>query len=321
MSSISGEKECVPPCVKIRLLYTDSRTWEKTNFLQVLEGQVNGSGENVRPKTSGEATGHHPFRDGRPWRQLMKVPIFSDETLDRLLSRTLKIIQKRKGYRFSIDAIVLAHFCRLRKGDQVIDLGTGHAVVPLLLARSGLASRIVGVEIQTTLVDMARRNIAINNMEKKITLIHRDVRDLAGCLEEASFDVAITNPPYCPVQAGRLNPDPQKAVARHEIHGSLQDMVRAAARLLRPKGRFYLVYPASRTVDMLLTLRESHLEPKRMQVVHSRSEDRAKLILAEAIKGGRSELIVVSPLFVYDQAGGYTKDMKEIYTTFQKRRT
>ena len=249
----------------------------------------------------------------------MKVPIFPDETLDRLLSKTLKIIQKRKGYRYSIDAILLAHFCRLRRGDHVIDLGTGHAVVPLLLARRGLASRIVGVEIQATLMDIARRNVAINNMEEKITLMHRDVRDLSGSLDGASFDVAITNPPYRPVQTGRLNPDPQKAVARHEIHGSLQDMVRVAAFLLRPKGRFYLVYPASRTVDMVLTLRESELEPKRMQVVHSRSGDRAKLILAEAIKGGRRELTILNPLFVYDQAGRYTKEMKEIYTTLQRQ--
>ena len=248
-------------------------------------------------------------------RQSVEVPIFSDETLDRPLNGTLKIIQKRKGYRYSIDAILLTHFCRLREDDQVIDLGTGHAIIPVLLAAKGLASRIIGVEIQEELLNMARRNIAINRMEDRITLIHRDVRDLPTCLERSSFEVAVTNPPYRGIQKGRLNPDPQKAAARHEIHGSLRDMAQAAAVLLRPKGRFYVVYPASRTVDMLLTLRESGLEPKQLQVVHSRAGERARLVMAEAIKGGRREVKILTPLFVYDRGGQYTKDMEKVYTT------
>jgi tRNA1Val (adenine37-N6)-methyltransferase len=245
----------------------------------------------------------------------VEVPIFSDETLDSPLNGSLKIIQKRKGHRYSIDAILLAHFCRLRKGDHVIDLGTGHAIIPLLLAAEGLASRITGAEIQEELLNMARRNIAINNMEDRITLIHCDVRNFPTCLETSSFDVAITNPPYRGIQNGRLNPDPQKAAARHEIHGSLKDMAQAATVLLRPKGRFYVVYPASRTVDMLLTLRESGLEPKQLQVVHSRTGERARLIMAESIKGGRRALKILKPLFVYARGGRYTKDMEKIYAT------
>lgn len=247
----------------------------------------------------------------------MEVPIHPDETLDSLLNKKLKIIQKRKGYRYSIDAILLAHFCHLKKANEVIDFGTGNAIIPILLVTQSAAAQIVGVEIQAELIDMARRNIVINNMEGRIILIHRNVRDLPGCLDKASFDVAISNPPYRPVRTGRVNPHPQKALARHEILGSLRDMAQIASFLLRPMGRFYVIYPASRTVDMLLILRESDLEPKRIQNVHSNAKEDAKLVMAEGVKGGRRELRVLKPLFVYDLGGRYTKEMERIYSMFQ----
>jgi len=250
-------------------------------------------------------------------REDVEVPIHPDETLDSLLDRKLRIIQERKGYRFSIDAILLAQFCRLKKRDKVIDLGTGNAVIPVLLTTRGVAAHVVGVEIQGDLIEMARRNVVINNMQGRITLVHRDVRDLPDRLDKASFDVAITNPPYRPVEAGRINPHPQKALARHEIFGSLKDMVQVASFLLRPRGRFHVIYPASRTVDMLLVLRESDLEPKRIQVVHSNAKQDAKLVMAEAVKGGRRELRVLKPLFVNDIEGHSTEEMERIYATFE----
>lgn len=247
----------------------------------------------------------------------VEVPIHPDETLDSPLRKKLKIIQKRKGYRYSIDAILLAHFCHLQKGNQVIDLGTGNAIIPVLLAAHGVVGRIVGVEIQAELIDMARRNVVINHMEGRISLIHHDVRHLRDCLERASFDVAISNPPYRPVRTGKVNPQPQKALARHEILGSMKDMARAASFLLRPRGRFHVIYPASRAVDMLLTLRETDLEPKRVQVVHSNSKEDAKLVMAEAVKGGRRELRILKPLFVYDLEGRYTKEMERVFSMLQ----
>lgn len=247
----------------------------------------------------------------------LEVPIYTDETLNSLLSEKLKIIQKRKGYRYSIDAILLAHFCHLKRGNHVIDLGTGNAIIPILVATRGLPIQIVGVEIQEELMDMARRNVAINDLEGRISLIHRDVRDLPDCLDKASFDVAITNPPYRRVRSGRVNPDPQKALARHEILGSLKDMARVASFLLRPTGRFYAIYPASRMVDMLLILRESDLEPKRIQIVHSNAGEDAKLVMAEAVKGGRRELRVLKPLFVCDLEGRPSQEMEEFYAMLQ----
>lgn len=250
-------------------------------------------------------------------RRELDLPVHPDETLDTLLSKGLRIIQKRKGYRYSIDAILLAHFCHLKKGNRVIDLGTGNAIIPILLAARGLAGQIVGVEIQAELIDMARRNVVINEMQGRISLMQRDARDLPDCLDKASFDVAITNPPYRPVRNGRVNPHLQKALARHEILGSLEDMARVASFLLRPRGRFYVIYPTSRMVDMLLTLRKSDLESKQIQIVHSNATEDAKLVMAEAVKGGRRELRILRPLFVYDLEGRYTPEMEKIYTMLQ----
>ena len=250
-------------------------------------------------------------------RKELEVSIHGDETLDALVNTRLKIIQKKRGYRYSIDTILLAHFCKLKRGDRVIDLGTGNAVIPMLLATQSLAAQIVGVEIQAELIEMARRNVMINHMGGKIVLMHQDVRDLPKFLDKASFDVVISNPPYRPVGTGRVNPDRQSALARHEILGSLKDMVKVASFLLRVSGRFYVIYPSSRTVDMLLILRESNLEPKRIQIVHSNAKEDARLVMAEGVKGGRRELRVLKPLFVYDPDGRHTKEMEGIYSRLQ----
>ena len=248
----------------------------------------------------------------------MDVPIHPDETLDSPLNKKLKIIQKKKGYRYSIDAILLAHFCHLQKGDKVIDLGTGNAIIPILLATRRIADRIVGVEIQEELIDAARRNVAINKMEGQISVIHGDVRGLSGCLEGSSFNVTISNPPFRPTRTGRVSPDRQKALARHEILGSLEDMARISSFLLRPGGRFHIIYPTSRAVDMFVVLRSFGLEPKRVQFVHSNASEDAKLVLTEAVKGSRKELKILEPLFIYDLKGHHTAQMEEIYSTFHE---
>ncbi len=242
----------------------------------------------------------------------LDVPVKWDETLEDLSWENLKIIQKKKGYRYSMDSILLAHFCQLKNGNGVIDLGTGNAIIPLILARRNLTIQIVGVEIQVELIDMAHRNILINEMENRISLFHRDVRELTGHFEKATFDVAITNPPYRSIPSGRLNRRSQKALARHEILGSLTHMAQVASHLLRPTGRFYAVYPASRIVDLFNSLMGSDLEPKRVRMVHSNSREEAKLVMIEATKGGKRELRVMPPLFVYDLDGRYTADMEGI---------
>ncbi len=227
----------------------------------------------------------------------MSFSLREDETLDQLLSGELKIIQKKKGYRFSLDALLLTDFIRISPGDEVLDLGTGSGVIPLILAKKSPAKRIVGVEIQKDLAEMALRNVQLNALEERITILHRDLRELPGELPACSFDLVLSNPPYRASSSGRLNPDPEKAIARHELTCSLEELLKVASYLSKPKGRVALIYSAPRLVDLMTGLRKEKLEPKRLRMIHPDSEIKAKLILIEAIKEGKVELEVMGPLF------------------------
>ncbi len=222
-----------------------------------------------------------------------------DETLDTLREGRLKIIQKKHGYRFSVDALLLARFAGEGRTGRVADLGTGSAVIPLLLAAEKAARRIVGFEVQEELADMARRNVALNGFEDRIEIVHGDIKDLASPPLRESFDLVLSNPPYVPAGQGRLSDNPEKAVARHEVACSLEDVLRAAFHLVRTGGRVALVYPAERLPDLLVALRARGLEPKRLRMVHPRLGDPARLTLLEATKGGRPRLEILPPLVLF----------------------
>jgi tRNA1Val (adenine37-N6)-methyltransferase len=221
-----------------------------------------------------------------------------DETLDPFFDGSLQILQKKKGYRFSIDAILLSQFISLRKGEKAIDLGTGCGIVPLLLAKATNAHSFVGIEIQRELAELARRNVALNCLDEHITILFRDFKKLKGVFSPGAFDVVFSNPPYRKRLTGRVNPSPEKAIARHEIKGTLDDLIKMAAYLLPAKGRCYLIYSASRAVDLLFTLRRHKLEPKRLRFVHPKKEEDAKFILVESVKASGAELKVMGPLFL-----------------------
>ncbi len=226
--------------------------------------------------------------------------MFQDETLGHLLPGGAKILQKKRGYRFSIDSILLAHFVRLKEGQKIVDLGTGSGIIPIILATKVKSTEIWGVEIQEELAEMAKKNIEMNHLQGRVHIVKGDARDLADRMQSEAFDIVLTNPPYRKIRSGRLNPQREKAIARHEIKGSLSDMAKIAFRLLRPKASFYLVYPALRLVDLIAFLRETRLEPKRLRLVHPNVEKGAKLILLEAIKGGGPALEIHPPLFIHD---------------------
>jgi tRNA1Val (adenine37-N6)-methyltransferase len=221
-----------------------------------------------------------------------------DETLDSFFDGTLHVLQKKKGYRFSIDAILLSRFIRLRRDENAIDLGTGCAILPLLLSKTTKAHSLVGIEIQRELADLARRNVELNRLQDRITILHRDFKRLRGVFPPGSFRVVFSNPPYRKYLAGRINPSFEKAIARHEIKGTLTDLIRATAYLLPTKGRCYLIYPASRAIDLLAALRHQRLEPKRLQLVHPRKGEAAKFILVESVKDGGVELMIKEPLIL-----------------------
>ena len=228
----------------------------------------------------------------------------SDETLDTFFNGSLQILQKKKGYRFSVDAVLLSQFCRIRKSEKVIDLGTGCGVLPLLLSHTTKAHSFVGVEIQKELAELGKKNVILNHLEDRVLILQRDFRELKDAFPPESFDVVLSNPPYRKYRTGRVNPAMEKAIARHEIKGTLEDLLSIASYLLPPKGRCYLIFPALRTVDLLVVLRSQRLEPKRLQFVHPRLEEDAKFILSESIKDSGVELRVMDPLILQGDGSG-----------------
>ncbi len=222
----------------------------------------------------------------------------ADETLEPFFNGKLQIIQKKKGYRFSVDPVLLSQFVRIRKNERVIDLGAGCGILPLLLSRSTKARSFVGVEIQKGLTECAEKNVVLNHLEDRISILNQDFRELRSIFPSGSFDVALSNPPYREYRTGMINPSTEKAIARHEIKGKLEDVISIASYLLRPKGRCYLIFPALRTVDLFVSLRNGNLEPKRIQFVHPRMGEEAKFILIESVKASGVELEITNPLFL-----------------------
>lgn len=218
-----------------------------------------------------------------------------DETMDEFMGGRLRLIQPANGYRFSIDSVLLSEFVTTKEGDVAVDLGTGCGVMPLILLLTRSLRRAYGLEIQADLANKAVRNARINGCSRRMEIILGDIRHPP--LKPLSADVVLCNPPYRTKDSGRINPDPQRAIARHEILLSLDDILKTARILLRRKGRLAMIYPASRTVDILVRMRGLDLEPKRMRIIYPDEASEPKLVLVEAALGGRGGLKILPPLF------------------------
>jgi tRNA1Val (adenine37-N6)-methyltransferase len=236
----------------------------------------------------------------------------SDETLDTLFQGEIKLYQDCNGYRFSLDALLLADFLICHDGEQIADLGAGNGVIALILARLHPLLWITGVELQPKMVDRANRNIRMNACADKVTMRQADVRYLQETFAPGSFAAVVCNPPYRRVGSGRISPNAEKKIARHEITAGLVDFLRAGGYVLPIKGRMALIYPALRIVDLLQCMRNANLEPKRLRMVHSFADAEASLVLVEGVKGGRSGVKVLSPLFVYTEGNQYTSEVEGI---------
>ncbi len=239
-------------------------------------------------------------------------PFTTKESLDTLFRGKLAIIQSKGGYRFSVDAVLLASFVELRGREKIGDLGTGNGVIPLLLASLYPAVRVVGVEIQEPMVKRALRSVNLNRLKGRIEIVQGDVCSIEKIFSPRSFDSVVCNPPYRGPSSGRVNPDPERRVARHEIKGRLRDFLRGGSYLLSHRGRMALVYPAVRMLDLLQTMRQEGVEPKRLRLVHSFKGAPATLVLAEGIKGGRGGLKIMPPFVVYARRKVYTDEMRSI---------
>ena len=231
------------------------------------------------------------------------------ETLDTLIDGKLRILQSRAGYRFSLDALLLAHFVTIKRREQIVDLGTGNGVIPLVLAYLHPSATVTGVELQTAMVERARRNVELNERERQIRIIGGDVRAVKQLGAAASFDVVVCNPPYRKPGSGRISANDEKQIARHEMAGNLADFLGAGSFLLRTKGRLAIVYPAVRFIDLLAAMRQARIEPKRLRMVHSRPNVEASLVLAEGTKDGKSGVEVSAPLMIYRRGKQYTGEV------------
>lgn len=246
----------------------------------------------------------------------MKIPVMihAEETVDRILEGKLKCIQKQRGYRFSIDALLLAHFIRLKEGDHVLDLGTGGGIIPMILAKRWICGRIVGLDIQDDLIHRARRSAVLNQVADRVEFTLGDLRQIKTLFDVPSFDAVTFNPPYRQIHSGRRNPNVEKAIARHELKATLDDFLKAAAYVLKTKGRVFVVYPAARAVNLFSRMRTLRLEPKRMALVYSNPASEGQFVLVEGLKGGHEALKVLPPLFIYEEGGGYTQAMQGIFS-------
>ena len=235
------------------------------------------------------------------------------ERVDDLQRNGLKIIQNPKAFCFGMDAVLLSGFARVRDGGTVLDMGTGTGIIPILLEAKTGASHLTGLEIQADSADMARRSVALNGLEEKIDIVEGDIREAAGLFPAASFDVVTCNPPYMAGGHGLANPEAPKAIARHEVKCTFEDVASQAARLLKPGGNFYLVHRPFRLAEIMVTLSRYKLEPKRMQLVYPFVDKEPNMVLLEANRGGRSRMSVEKPLIVYREPGIYTDEIYDIY--------
>ncbi|MCP3951176.1 MAG: tRNA1(Val) (adenine(37)-N6)-methyltransferase [Desulfobacterales bacterium] len=231
-------------------------------------------------------------------------------TDDTFFGGRLTVRQPREGYRYSIDAVLLADFIRCKAGQTILDLGTGCGIIPLILAFRYPGLKIHGVEIQDKLARIAAENVCANNLTKRIHILNQDLKNLKMKQVPDQVQQVVCNPPYRRINSGRVNPHQEKAGARHEIFARLADFVDVAARMLQLSGSLTSIYPAPRLVDMVAHMRRANFEPKRLRMVHSKTSDPARLVLITGVKGGRpGGLEVEPPLVIYRADGDYTREV------------
>lgn len=234
-------------------------------------------------------------------------------TQEKLFGDTYIIRQPRTGYRYTIDSLLLAHFISPEPGQSLVDLGTGSGIIPILLLHRYPTLSVWGVEIQDRLADLAHQNIRDNGLEPSVTILHGDLTRPGDLPLPANLDWVVSNPPYTALPAGRLNPASEKAIARHEVHMTLEQLIRTAAEILTINGRFALIYPVSRLAELLGLLSRSGLAPRTLRMVHPLSRRPARRVLVEAVKGNETPVTLRPPLILQDPAGHPSDEVKRMF--------
>ncbi|MCI9082734.1 MAG: tRNA1(Val) (adenine(37)-N6)-methyltransferase [Lachnospiraceae bacterium] len=243
----------------------------------------------------------------------MSVELLENERLDELHRNGYFIIQNPAKFCFGMDAVLLSGFVRVKPEETVLDLGTGTGIIPILLEAKTSGKHFTGLEIQPESADMAKRSVMYNKLENKINIEIGDIKDASRRFGASSFHVVTTNPPYMTGQHGLTNANEAKAIARHEILCSLEDVIRESAKLLKPQGRFYMVHRPFRLTEIMVLMHQYGIEPKRMQFVHPFVDKEPNMVLLEGLRGGNPRITVEKPLIVYKEPGKYTDEIYDIY--------
>ncbi len=244
----------------------------------------------------------------------MEVVLKENERIDDLEFKNLKIIQNKNGFCFGIDSILLSDFAKnIKKDATVLDLGTGTGIIPILLCGKTNLKKIIGVEIQKEVAEMAKRSCKLNNLENRFEIINENILNLKDIFKNQTFDAVVTNPPYKKKHTGLINESQKKIISRHEITANLEDFIRASRNLLKDKGELYMVHRPERLVDILYIMRNYKIEPKILKMIYSDKNKEPKLILIKGIKNAKQFLKVEKNLYIYDENKNYTKDILKIY--------
>ena len=223
------------------------------------------------------------------------------------------IIQNTENFCFGMDAVLLADFAKVKRGERALDMGTGTGIIPILLKAKTQGEHFTGLEIQEQSAEMARRSVAYNHLEDSVEIITGDIKEAAAIFGGASFSVVTCNPPYMMGGHGIVNPHLPKTIARHEVLCTLEDVISQAAKVLKQKGRFYMVHRPFRLAEIMGLMMKYKLEPKAMRLVHPYADKEPNMVLLECLKGGKSMIKIAPPLIVYKEPGVYTEEIYEVY--------
>ena len=243
----------------------------------------------------------------------MDVQLKANERIDDLQRTGYRIIQNPDKFCFGMDAVLLSGFVRVKPGARVLDMGTGTGIIPLLVEAKTQAAQISAIEVQEESADMARRSVLLNGLEDKIDIVTGDLREADQFFDAASFDVVTCNPPYMIGQHGLTNPDEPKAIARHEILCTLEDVVRTAAKLLKPGGYYCMVHRPFRLAEIITVMTAYKLEPKRMKLVYPYVDREPNMVLIEGCRGGKPRMTVEKPLIIFKEPNVYTNEICDVY--------
>lgn len=243
----------------------------------------------------------------------MEIKLNERERIDDLQIKGYKIIQHQDKFCFGMDAVLLSGFAKLKKGGKMLDLGTGTGIIPILMEAKNDGEKFYGLEIQEESAEMARRSVELNRLNEKVEIVTGDIKEASEIFGKAVFDVVTTNPPYMTYQHGLVNLQMPKAIARHEVLCSLDDVVREAALLLKPGGHFFMVHRPFRLAEIFCEMQKYKLEPKRMRLVYPYIDKEPNMVLIEAVLGAKKRITVEKPLIVYEKPNVYTQEIYDIY--------